>query len=439
MAFEFKFPDIGEGLTEGEIVRWLVKEGDEIKEGEPLVEVETDKALAEIPAPRTGVILKILAKEKEVVKVGQVIVVIGEKGETLAATPSKPSVGVVGELEEAPEEAPAAAEKVPPRKAAEEVPPRAKIEKEVGRPTPEKPTPAGERALATPAIRALARELGVDINKVQGTGPEGRVLEKDLRQAAEAKAKPAEEVKEIKKARKYDLYGSVERIPLRGVRRSIAKAMVKSIYTAPHVSAMDDADVTELWRIREKEKKVAESKGIKLTILPFIIKAVVTGLTDHPYLNATLDDENEEIVLKKYINIGLATDTPEGLMVPVVKLAKEKSIFELAQELTQLTEKARNRTIDLADLKGGTFTITNYGAVRGIYGTPIINYPEVAILGVGRIQDRPVIRDGKVVVRRILPLSISFDHRVVDGAEAARFLNTVILRLEDPDLILLET
>jgi len=439
MAFEFKFPDIGEGLTEGEIVRWLVKEGDEIKEGQPLVEVETDKALAEIPAPRTGVILKILAKEKEVVKVGQVIVVIGEKGETLAAALPKPSVGVVGELEEAPEEAPAVAAKATPRKAPEEIPSRAEVGKETAKPAPAKPVPVSERALATPAVRALARELGVDINKVQGTGPEGRVLEKDVRQAAEAKAKPAEEVKEIKKVRKYDLYGSVERIPLRGVRRSIAKAMVKSKYTAPHVSAMDDADVTELWQIREKEKKVAESKGIKLTILPFIIKAVVTGLTDHPYLNATLDDENEEIVLKKYINIGLATDTPEGLMVPVVKLAKEKSIFELAQELTQLTEKARNRTIDLADLKGGTFTITNYGAVRGTYGTPIINYPEVAILGVGRIQDRPVIRDEKVVVRKILPLSISFDHRVVDGAEAARFLNTVILRLEDPDLILLET
>jgi len=165
----------------------------------------------------------------------------------------------------------------------------------------------------------------------------------------------------------------------------------------------------------------------------------VTGLTDHPYLNATLDEESEEIVLKKYINIGLATDTPEGLMVPVVKLAKEKSIFELAQELTHLTEKARNRAIDLADLKGGTFTITNYGAVRGTYGTPIINYPEVAILGIGKIQDRPVVRDEKVVVRKILPLSLSFDHRVVDGAEAARFLNTVISRLEDPDLILLET
>ena len=432
MAFEFKFPDIGEGLTEGEIVRWLVKEGDEIKEGQPLVEVETDKALAEIPAPRTGVILKILAKEKEVVKVGQVIVVIGEKGETAAASP-KPSVGVVGELEEAPEEAPAA-EKVTTQK----VPAKAEVGKEA-KPVPAKPAPAGERALATPAVRALARELSVDINKIQGTGSEGRVLEKDVRQAAEGKAKPAEEVKEIKKVRKYDLYGSIERISLRGVRRSIAKAMVKSKYTAPHVSAMDDADVTELWQIREKEKKVAESKGIKLTILPFIIKAVVAGLTDHPYLNATLDDENEEIILKKYINLGLATDTPEGLMVPVVKLAKEKSIFELAQELSQLTEKARNRKIDLADLKGGTFTITNYGAVRGTYGTPIINYPEVAILGVGRIQDRPVIRDEKVVARKILPLSISFDHRVVDGAEAARFLDTIIRRLEDPDLILLET
>ncbi len=420
MAFEFKFPDIGEGLTEGEIVRWLVKEGDEIKEGQPLVEVETDKALAEIPSPQTGVILKIMAREKEIVKVGQVIVVIGEKGEAVAVTPPPPrpkSVGVVGELEEAPEEAAVGAPKM----------------------APTKPAFISEHALATPAVRALARELGVDINKVAGTGSEGRVLEKDVRQAAEGKAKPVEEVKKPAKVKKYDLYGYVERIPLRGVRRSIAKAMVKSKYTAPHVSAMDEADVTDLWQIREKEKKVAESKGIKLTILPFLIKAVIAGLTEHPYLNATLDDENEEILLKKYFNIGLATDTPEGLMVPVVKNAKEKSIFELARELAQLAEKARNRTIDLADLKGGTFTITNYGAVRGIYGTPIINHPEVAILGIGKIQEKPVVREEKIVIRRILPLSLSFDHRVVDGAEAARFLNTVIARLEDPDLILLET
>jgi pyruvate dehydrogenase E2 component (dihydrolipoamide acetyltransferase) len=434
MAFEFKFPDIGEGLTEGEIVRWLVKEGDGIKEGQPLVEVETDKALAEIPSPRTGVILKIMAKEKEVVKVGQVIVVIEEEGEAVAAPPLKPSapspkpksVGVVGELEEAPEE----------------VPVQREARREAEKPAPPKPALVSEHALATPAVRALARELGVDINKVQGTGSGGRVLEKDVRQFAEAKEKPAkppEEVKEAKKVRKYDLYGYVERIPLRGVRRSIAKAMVKSKYTAPHVSAMDEADVTELWQIREKEKKVAEGKGMKLTILPFVIKAVIAGLTEHPYLNATLDDDSEEIILKKYFNIGLATDTPEGLMVPVVKNAKDKSIFDLAQESAQLAEKARKRTIDLADLKGGTFTITNYGAVRGIYGTPIINHPEVAILGIGRIRERPVVRDEKVVIRRILPLSLSFDHRVVDGAEAARFLNTVIARLEDPDLILLET
>jgi len=417
MAYEFKFPDIGEGLTEGEIIRWLVKEGDEIKEGEPLVEVETDKALAEIPSPKTGVILKILAKEKEIVKVGQVIVIFGEKGESLAPPSPRPSVGVVGELEEAPEEI-----TVPQVKA--EAP---------------KPAFVSEHVQATPAVRALAKELSVEINKVKGTGPEGRVLEKDIRQAAEAKEKPVEEVRRHTKVKKYDLYGYVDRIPLRGVRRSIAKAMVKSKYTAPHVSAMDEADITELWKIREKEKKAAEVKGIKLTILPFIIKAVIAGLSEHPYLNASLDDENEEIILKKYFNIGVATDTPEGLMVPVIKNAKEKSILQLAEELTRLTEKARNRTIDLADMKGGTFTITNYGAIGGIFGTPIINYPEVAILGVGKIKDMPVVREGKIEIRKILNLSLSFDHRVVDGAEAARFLNTVISHIEDPDLILLET
>jgi pyruvate dehydrogenase E2 component (dihydrolipoamide acetyltransferase) len=417
MAYEFKFPDIGEGLTEGEIVRWLVKEGDALKEGAPLVEVETDKALAEIPSPKTGVVLKILAKEKEIVKVGQVIVVLGEKGESPAAAVQKPaSVGVVGELEEAPEEAPAVA------KAAE----------------PPKPPLVSVHALAAPAVRALAKELGVEINQVKGSGAEGRVLEKDVRQAAEAKGTPVEPEKKPAKVKKYDFYGYVDRVPLRGVRRSIAKAMVKSKYTAPHVTTTDEADVTELWKLREKEKKAAEKKGLKLTILPFIIKSVIAGLTEHPYLNATLEDENEEIVLKKYYNIGVAADTPEGLMVPVVKNAREKSIFQLAEELTQLTEKAQKRTIDLADLKGGTFTISNYGAVGGIYGTPIINHPEVAILGIGKIKDMPVVREGKIEVRKILHLSLSFDHRVVDGAEAVRFLNTVIERLEDPNLILLE-
>jgi pyruvate dehydrogenase E2 component (dihydrolipoamide acetyltransferase) len=456
MSYEFKFPDIGEGLTEGEIVRWLVKEEDEVKEGQPLVEVETDKALAEIPSPRTGVIQKLLAKEKEIVKVGQVIVVFREKGEAIAkgevpaakkeeaaakkeapaGPPPKPkSVGVVGELEEAPEE-PAAAVKPAAEKPA---PPEVKsvIERSVL---------VSPHALATPAVRALARELGVDIDRVNGSGPGGRVLEKDVRQAAETKEKPTGSVHPAPaeaagpvKVKKYDFYGYVEHVPLRGVRRAIAKAMVKSKFTAPHVTAMDQADVTELWRIKEKEKKAAEKRGIKLTVLPFIMKAVIAGLKEHPYLNATLDDENGEILLKKYFNIGIATDTPEGLMVPVVKNAGEKSILQLAEEMIQLTDKARNRKIDLADLKGGTFTITNYGAVGGMYGTPIINHPEVAILGVGRMKELPVVMDGKIEVRRILFLSLSFDHRVVDGAEAARFLNAIIARLEDPDLILLES
>ena len=420
MSYEFKFPDIGEGLTEGEVVRWKVKEGEEVKEGQPLVEVETDKALAEIPSPRTGVILRLLAGEKEIVKVGQVIVVFGERGEAPApaSPPPKPgSVGVVGELEEAPEEPAVPQVKAPP----------------------EQPPSAGPHALATPAVRAMARDRRVDIEKVRGTGPGGRVMERDIREAGAGKAGPPEPEKKPVKVKKFDFYGYIEHVPLRGVRRAIAKAMVKSKYTAPHVTEMDEADVTALWRIKEKEKKNAEKKGVKLTVLPFIIKAVIAGLKEHPYLNATLDDENEEIILKKYFNIGVATDTPEGLLVPVVKNANEKSILQLAEEMTRLAEKARTRTIDLADMKGGTFTLTNYGALGGMYGTPIINHPEVAILGIGKTKEMPVVKDGKVEVRKMMFLSLSFDHRVVDGAEAVRFLNMVIARLEDPDLILLES
>lgn len=412
MPYEFKFPDIGEGLTEGEIVRWLVKEGDEIKEGQPMVEVETDKALAEIPSPKTGVVLKILAREKEIVKVGQVIIILGERGEL----PKPKSVGVVGELEEAPEEVSL---------------PEKRIE------APETTVPS-ERVLATPAVRALARELRVDLHQIRGSGPDGRILEKDVREAAKEKPSP-EPVVKATKVKKYDLYGYIEHVPLRGVRRSIAKAMVKSKFTAPHVTAMDEADITLLWELREREKKVAESKGVKLTLMPFLVKGVVAGLKAHPYLNATLDDENEEIILKKYYNIGVATDTPEGLMVPVLKNAGDKTILQLAREMAELSEKARTRKIDLADLKGGTFTITNYGSVRGLFGTPIINHPEVAILGVGRLQEKPVVRGEKIEIRKMLPLSLSFDHRVVDGAEAARFLATVITYLEDPGLLLLES
>ena len=420
MAYEFKLPDLGEGLTEGEIVQWLVKEGDYIEEGQVFVKVETDKAVLEIPSPRKGTVLRTGAAEGEAVQVGQVILVIGEEGEK-AEPLTKPeraerraSVGIVGELEEAPEE-----ERV--REVAMPVPPGKRIE-----------------VLAMPAVRKLAQELKVDLTTIKGSGPQGRVTREDVQRASEIREEEKPPEKAVKAARKYDMYGYVERLPLRGMRKTIARAMVRSKYTAPHVTAMDEADVTRLVALREREKERAAAKGIHLTYIPFVIKAVVAGLEEHPYVNASLDDENEDIILKKYFNIGVAVDTKDGLIVPVVKNAKEKSILQLADELTQLSEKARSRTIDLADLKGGTFTITNYGAVGGIYGSPIINYPEVAILGLGRIQEKLAVVEGRIEIRKMLPLSLSFDHRVVDGAEAARFLNTVIDYLEDPDLILLE-
>jgi pyruvate dehydrogenase E2 component (dihydrolipoamide acetyltransferase) len=424
MAYEFKLPDLGEGLTEGEIVEWLVKEGDSVEEGQVFVKVETDKAVLEIPSPRRGMVLRIGAAEGDTVQVGEVILVIGEEGEKPepvtkpVAAEKRPSVGVVGVLEEAPEEVEVREEGV-----------HAEV-------TPTRP---GKKVdvLAMPAVRKLARELNVDLTKIEGTGPQGRITKEDVQKVSgEKEEKPPE--KGIKAARKYDMYGYVDRVALRGMRKTIARAMVRSTYTAPHVTATDEADITRLVDLREREKEKAAKKGIHLTYIPFVIKAVVAGLQEHPYVNATLDDETEEVILKKYFNIGVAVDTKDGLMVPVVKNAQDKSILQLADELTKLSEKARSRSIDLADLKGGTFTITNYGAVGGIYGTPIINYPEVAILGLGKIQEKPVVVGGKIEVRKMLPLSLSFDHRVVDGAEAARFLNTVIDHLEDPDLILLE-
>ncbi len=429
MAFEFKLPDLGEGLTEGEIVKWLVKVGDPVEEGQIFVQVETDKAVIDIPSPRKGVVLKLSAAEGETVQVGRVIIVIGEPGEKPEALPkpkeakARPSVGVVGELEEAPEE--------------EEV--KKPVEKAPAKPVPAPPLKRGE-ILAVPMVRKLASDLQVDLGTIQGTGPQGRITKEDVQRAAREKKPPEKEIPEkaIKAARKYDLYGFIERVQLRGMRKTIAQAMVKSKSTIPHAADLDEADVTQLLALKAKAKERAAQKKIHLTILPFVIKAVVAALEEHPYVNASVDDENGEIILKKYYSIGIAVDTKDGLMVPVVKNAKGKNIFQLAAELTELSDKARNRTIDLADLKGGTFTITNFGAMGGIYGFPVIHHPEVAILGMGKIMEKPIVVDGKIEVRKILPLSLSFDHRVVDGAEAIRFMNTVIELLQDPGLILLE-
>jgi pyruvate dehydrogenase E2 component (dihydrolipoamide acetyltransferase) len=423
MAYEFKLPDLGEGLAEGEIVKWLVKAGDPIEEGQIFVQVETDKAMIEIPSPKKGIVLSLGAAEGETVQVGAVIIVIGERGEKIPAAgkPStekpRPSVGVVGELEEAPEEE----------------------EGKKPEPSPEKPSAPPGPVLAVPMVRRLAKDLGVGIQTLIGTGPKGRITKEDVRKAAEEQGrKAAAPAPAGKSAGKSDSYGYVERVPLRGMRKTIAQAMVKSKTTIPHAAGIDEADITQLAALKARAKERAAQKKIHLTFLPFVMKAIVAALQEHPYLNSSLDDGSSEIILKKYYNLGVAVDTKDGLMVPVVKDVRAKNIFQLAQELAALSEKARSRTIDLADLKGGTFTITNFGAMGGIFGFPIIHHPEVAILGLGRIMEKPLAVDGKIEIRKVLPLSLSFDHRVVDGAEAVRFMNTVIELLEDPGMILLE-
>jgi len=411
MAVEYKFPDLGEGVTEGEVKKWLVKEGDTVSLDESIAEVETDKAVVEMPSPASGKILRLHFREGDIVKVGETLATIGVEGESVVEVPTRrPSVSVVGELPEAPE----VTEEI--------VAAQAFVE------------PAGAEVLATPAVRKIARDLGVDIGRVKGTGSDGRVTEEDVKGFS---AIPAERVKPRTIA-KFDVYGWIDRVPLKGIRRTTAKRMMESQTKAAHVTAMDAADVTELVALREAQKKVAqETRNVKLTYMPFIVKAVVEALKAHPYLNSSLDEEAQEIILKKYYNIGIAVATEDGLIVPVIKGADQKSIFDLADEVQRLAELASSRKIDLADLKGGTFTITNYGVFGGTYGTPIINYPEVAILGTGRIEDAPMAKDGEVKVRKKLALSLSFDHRVLDGAEAARFLNDIIKHLENPTLLLM--
>ena len=439
MVFEFKLPDVGEGIHEGELVKWRVREGDRVNEHDIIADVETDKAVVEVPSPRTGTITKLNFKPGDTINVGDVMAVITEEGEApVTPVQTKPTATcsvcgktfitkeqldahvkerhdakqggafAVGQLEEAPEE--------------EET--KQLITK--GTPTPT------SHALATPAVRALAKEHNVDIEQIKGTGPDGRVTADDVKKTkAGVTATTGPKVQ-------FEKYGRVLRVQMSATRKAIAKRMVQSAYTATHVTSMDDADVTELWAVRAKEKGEAEKKGYKLTFMPFIVKACLAALKKHPHFNASLDEETQEIVFKKYYNIGVAVHTGDGLMVPVVKDVDKKTILEIAKEIDELAEKARSREIALEDLKGQSFTITNYGSVGGTYGTPIINYPDVAILGVGRIDDRAVVMDGVITIRKILPLSLAFDHRVVDGAQAAYFLEEIIAHLEDPNLLLVD-
>ena len=409
MALEFRFPDVGEGIAQGEIVRWLVAPGDEVRADQPLVEVETDKAVVEIPAPRAGTILRLPVAAGETIQVGEILAVIGEPDAAEAdAAPQPEAASVVGRLD-------AKTLELPPEP--------------VAAGSQDGATTDG-RILAIPSVRKLARDLGVDLSRVTPSGPRGRIRREDVLQAAPQGAAPAQRSADAQQ----DAHGAIELQPLSALRRTIAKAMVEAATTAVPITTIDEVDISELldWRTRSNA-----ASDVHLTLLPFIMKAVVAALKQHPALNASLADDQQHLIVKRYYHLGIATDTPEGLIVPVVKNVDRKSLLTLATELQHLAELANTRRIPLADLRGGTFTISNYGTVGGLFATPMLHLPQVAILGVGRFLQKPVAYEGAVALRTMLPLSLTFDHRVLDGAAAQRFLNAVMACLADPTRLLL--
>jgi len=406
MTYDLRLPDIGEGVAEGEILKWMAKEGDTVKEDQPILEVMTDKVNVQIPAPRSGKVVKILVKEGDVAKVGQTIMVIDD-GSGGGNAPSGASAATV----------PVTASQAPT-------------------PQPAAPT---QGALATPATRRLARELGVDISMVRGSGPQGRITDDDVKRSASGR-QPTTATVTVQAPKPTRPGGGPmeELVPLRGVRKTISERMLKSLQTTAQVTHVDEVDMTELVILREAFKGSAEKRGVRLTYMPFIIKALIPALKEFPYVNSSLDEQSGNIVLKKYYNIGVATDTEQGLVVPVVKDADMKDIFEIAGEIEKLADKARKGQLTLDEVRGSTFTITNVGAIGGLFATPIVNIPEVAILGLHKIAKRPVVRDGKVEIRDTTYFSVSFDHRVVDGAYAARFTSRVIENIQDTKKLLSE-
>ncbi|VVC02553.1 2-oxoacid dehydrogenases acyltransferase (catalytic domain) [Candidatus Bilamarchaeum dharawalense] len=401
MVSEFRFPDVGEGIHEGVIVKWRVREGEVVSVDQVLVEVETDKAVVELPSPFAGTVLKINFKEGDQIKVGQSLIAIGEPGESVAKTTEIHGPTETIQI----------------------------VEKRTS-----------EHVLATPSVRKLSREMGVDLTMVHGTGPGGRITEEDVRSAPTGIPKVKETAHVVTKSE--GVVVSVEEgdqmIQLSHLRKIIAERMVYSKTHIPHACGMDFVDVTKLTELREREKKAIEARGVKLTYLPFIIKACAIALHEFPEFNAQFDEQKNVLIVKKQLNIGIAVETSDGLMVPVIKDIDKKSIVEIAQEIEHLANAARERKIKLEEIKGGTFTITNVGSLGGMYSTPIINAPEVAIMGVHRIKDMPLVVKEKIKPRKVLGLSLCFDHRVNDGAKATAFMNAVMKHLEDPDLMLVD-
>lgn len=418
MRYIFKFPDIGEGLTEGIIIEWYVDKGNTVKVGQPLVKMETDKVVTDIPSPREGTIAARYGKVGETIHVGETLVEIEIAGEASAEAPApeveaveEKGAGVVGTLEVASNNAflPASDEGTPTRPAAAAAAPR--------------------KVLATPVARAMAREMNIDINQVTGTGPAGRVMKSDIQNfhapASSAKS-PATPVAATAQGE------LVEIRPMTQIRKSIARNMLRSKQSTAHMTLFEEPEVSALVEARARYREEYKKEDINLTYLPFIIKAVVAALKRHPELNAEMDFEKGNIIYKNYYNIGIAVSTEDGLVVPVIRNADRLTVKELSRAVAVLAVKARDRKLSLEDMKDGTFTITNYGALGGWFGVPVINYPQVGILGIGRINQQPVVAGGEIKVGNVMPLSLSVDHRMVDGAEATEFLNDVAAGVADP-------
>ncbi|PTF63271.1 branched-chain alpha-keto acid dehydrogenase subunit E2 [Staphylococcus chromogenes] len=428
MAFEFKLPDIGEGIHEGEIVKWFVKAGDKIEEDDVLCEVQNDKSVVEIPSPVAGTIEDVLVEEGTVAVVGDTIVKIdAPDAEEMQFKGGHDDESSNDSKEEVKEEA------------KEEAPQQAPANEDVDE---------NKKVKAMPSVRKYARDNNVNIKAVNGTGKNGRITKEDVDaylngggQAAtteETASTPAESTQETAPtaAPAGDFPETTEKIP--AMRKAIAKAMVNSKHTAPHVTIMDEIDVQELWDHRKKFKEIAAEQGTKLTFLPYVVKALVSALKKYPALNTSFNEEAGEVVHKHYWNIGIAADTERGLLVPVVKHADRKSIFQISDEINELAVKARDGKLTSEEMKGATCTISNIGSAGGQWFTPVINHPEVAILGIGRIAQKPIVKDGEIIAAPVLSLSLSFDHRQIDGATGQNAMNHIKRLLNNPELLLME-
>lgn len=427
---ELKLPELGEGVHEGELVKWRVKPGDVVKDDQPLCDIMTDKATIELPSPFHGKVSELKAKEGETIKVSQVILTYEGAGKVASAAPATAVAGAGREAPAAPPMAAAPAAMAAP--AAPATPMAA----------PATPTQAAVSVQAAPSTRRYAREMGVDLSRVAGSGPAGRIMREDVERAAGTGGAGAVAAGPAKLVRPTAPMGGEERVPFRGLRKKISEKMRLSKDKAAHFTYVEEADATELVRLRNQAKDIGARQGIKVTYLPFVMKMMVAALREYPILNSTLDEERGELVYKHYYNIGLSVQTEEGLTAPVIKGVERKSILEIAKDIQDVVERARTRRLALDDLQGGTITLTNAGSIGGLFATPVINFPEVAILGFNKIFKKPVVKTvagrDEIVIRDWTYFSISLDHRVVDGAIGAEFMKRFIQYVETPSLLLLE-